>query len=217
VTVVAGIVVEASAFDIGRVLSATTARIDLTEFVPVDGRPVPYFWKEHGDDEAFERAVRADDRVASLTNLDGRSDASLYRVDWAGLVDGLVGALHDHHVLVEEGWTDDGERWRFRLRAPSQQALSAFQQACSDRGIRLDVRYVSRDPDDTPTAFGGLSAEQHEALVLALRNGYFDIPREHSQSELATMLGISRQSFGRRLRRAERNVFEALFWEELDG
>jgi predicted DNA binding protein len=31
------------------------------------------------------------------------------------------------------------------------------------------------------------------------------------------MLGISRQSFGRRLRRAERNVFEALFWEALDG
>jgi hypothetical protein len=217
VTVVAGVVVEAAAFDIGEVLSATTTRIDLAEFVPVDGQPVPYFWKEHGDDEAFERAVRADDRVASLTNLGGRSDASLYRVDWAEPTDGLVAALHDHHVLVEEGRTDDGERWRLRLRARSQRALSAFQQACLDRGVGLDVRYVSRYPDDPPTTVGELSTEQHEALVLALRNGYFDIPREHSQSELASMLDISRQSFGRRLRRAERNVFEALFWEALDG
>jgi predicted DNA binding protein len=217
-TVVAGIAIDADDFDIGDVLSATTTRIDLTQFVPVEGQLVPYFWKERGGDRAtFERAVRGDPRVESLTTLDGRANAHLYRIDWAEPVDGFVGALYDHDVMVEEGGTDDGTRWQFRLRAMTQAELSSFQRACAERGIHLDVRYVTQTPDSQRGRAERLSDEQHEALLLALENGYFDIPRGNSQSELAEQVGISRQSFARRLRRAERNVLETVFWDELEG
>lgn len=217
-TVVAGVAIDADDFDIGQVLSATTTPIELTQFVPVDDQFVPYFWKERGgDEEAFERAVRTDPRVERLTHLDGRVNAHLYRIDWAERIDGLVAALFDHDVLVESAETADGTGWQFRLRAMTQEELSSFQHACVEKSIHLDVRYVTQNPASAAKEFEGLSEEQRQALVLALRNGYFDIPRGQSQSDLAERLGISRQSFARRLRRAERNVLETVFWSELDG
>lgn len=64
-SIIAGIAIDAEAFVIGQILSATTTRIDLTQFVPVDGRLSPYFWKERGGDRV--RIHRVTDHVR--TNL----------------------------------------------------------------------------------------------------------------------------------------------------
>lgn len=218
-SIIAGIAIDAEAFVIGQILSATTTRIDLTQFVPVDGRLSPYFWKERGGDrEAFEARVRADDRVASLTNLDGRTDAHLYHVEWAEDVDGFLTALCDHDILVEGARTTaGGECWVFRLRAHTQQDLSAFQEACFEKGVSVDVRRVHQNPDQRDEeSILNLSEKQREALVTALKQGYFDAPRGKSQEQIAASMNISRQAFAKRLRRAEKNVFEDLFWQEFE-
>lgn len=215
-TVIAHIAIDAEDFDIGQVLVSTTTPIQLTQFVPVDGQLVPYFWKERdGERERFERAVEADERVEALANLDGRVDSHLYRIDWADDINGLVKALHDHDILVEEGGTTDGERWTFHLRAASQEELSAFQRTCYDHDIRLDIRQLKQNPDIADAKYG-MTGDQREALLLALKHGYFNVPRGISQSDLAEKLGISPQSFSRRLKRAERNVFETLFWTDIE-
>jgi hypothetical protein len=217
-TVVAGIAVRTEDFVVGRVLSPSSTRIELTQFVPVDDHLVPYFWKERDDEQvAFERAVRSDSHVRSLTTLDGRADRRLYRIEWAAAANGLLGALADHDIMVEEGHTAGSDRWTFRLRAPSQEELSAFQATCFDGDVPLDLRHVRQNPDaGARTPVQSLSAEQREALVAAYRAGYFDIPQGHSQAEIATELGISRQAFSRRLKRAERNLLDDLLWSEFD-
>jgi predicted DNA binding protein len=52
----------------------------------------------------------------------------------------------------------------------------------------------------------GLSQEQREALVLALRRGYFETPSEVGLDELAEELDITRQALSNRIRRGNRNV-----------
>ncbi len=219
-TVIADFLVDAEDFAIGQVLSHTTTRIDLTQFVPIDETLAPYFWKEtDGDREHFERQVRADDRVQSLTDLDGRVGARLYYIEWAVDINGLLSALHDHDILVEKGRSNaDGDRWMFHVRAWDRAELSSFQRTCLDNDVPVDIQRMQHNPDGThleSVPKRRLTAKQREAVLTALREGYFDIPRGVSQTDIAEQLGISRQSFARRLKRAQRTVFEDLFWEEL--
>ncbi|WP_435078671.1 helix-turn-helix domain-containing protein [Halococcus sp. AFM35] len=213
-TVIASFSVEAAEITFGQALAATETRLELTQFVPVDGEFIPYFWKKRdGDTEQFEQHAREHPAVASLNNLDGRVDAALYRIEWSDEVDGFLDALHDHDVLVEEATTNHGEEWYFRLRAFGQSELSAFQTACFDAGIDISVQRMVHNPDtDTGNsrALVGVTDKQREALDLALEHGYFATPREHSATELAEMVDISRPAFSRRLRRAQQSVFSNL-------
>lgn len=134
-SVIASFGVASEDIALGQALAGTETRIELTQFVPVDGEFIPYFWKErNGDREQFERTVRDHPAVADLVNLDGRVDAALYRIDWAEGTDGFLDALNEQDVLVEKASTNHGEKWFFRLRAFGQEELSAFQSACYDHG-----------------------------------------------------------------------------------
>ena len=218
-SVIASLSIDADEFVLGEVLAATTTRIELTQFVPVDNQLVPYFWKEHeGDTEAFEQSVRDHSAVATLDNLDGRVNSHLYKIEWTDEVDGFLTALRDQDVLIEEGTTTDGESWLFRLRALDQDELSAFQDACYTRDVPLDIRRVLHNPDipDSIRSLIGVTSKQQEALVLALERGYFDVPRDVSADDLGEELNISGQAFSRRLRRGHRSILTNLLSDLAD-
>jgi predicted DNA binding protein len=213
-SVVAGFSVDAEDIVFGQVLAGTETRIELTQFVPVDGGFIPYFWKERdGDTDQFERTAREHPAVADLVNLDGRVESALYRIDWSDEVDGFLDALRTHDIMVEEATTNHGAEWFFRLRAFGQDELSEFQSDCYDHGIHIDIRRMVHNPDSNgghDRALVGVTGKQHEALELALDRGYFAVPREISATELADEVGISRQAFSRRLQRAQQSVFTNL-------
>lgn len=202
-TVIAGIAIPGAEFELGQVLAGmgSTARIDLTQVVPMTEGLVPYFWLSGShDQEAFEASVRGDPRVASLDRLDGAVDRALYRVRWNGDVDGFFGEVQDNGILIEEGIGTHTE-WRFRLRAADREALSRLQQACTDEDIPLDIRQVFHNPTDLSNPRYGLTDKQYEAVMLAFNRGYFHVPRDASQTDLSDEIGISRQAFSRRLSR----------------
>jgi predicted DNA binding protein len=60
------------------------------------------------------------------------------------------------------------------------------------------------------TIESSLTKQQREALVAALENGYFSVPRDTTATEVADQLGISKSSFLGRLKRAQQTVFEQL-------
>lgn len=214
-TVIAGFSINAEDIVFGQALAGTETRIELTQFVPTDGGLIPYFWKERdGDTEKFERHARDHPAVADLENLDGRVEATLYRIDWAGEADGFLDALRERDVMVEEASTNHGDQWLFRLRAFDQDELSGFQNDCHEHGIPLDIRRMVHNPTSDgrhDRALVGVTDKQYEALALALERGYFHVPREHSATELAAELDISRQAYSRRLQRAQQSVFTDLF------
>ena len=219
VSVLAVIAVDAEDFALGQVLGdgGTATRIELTQFVPVDGDLVPYFWVTHSADlDGFERHVRADSRVSRFTDLDGGVDRTLYRIEWIeGGLDGFLDALGAHAVFVERA-TGTAEEWVFRLRADDREALSKFQEACLAADIPLDVRRIVHDPAPGGPDRYGITDKQATALRLAFEEGYFEVPRGTSQTDLAGHLDISRQAYSRRLNRALDTLVESTFMTHAD-
>lgn len=207
-TTIAGLRIPSEAFSLGEVLAHPSARIELTQFVPIGEQFVPYFWVGEGyDREAFEQQVRADPRVAVLTDLNGSVTKTLYHIRWAEdtALDDFLGVLKDSNVLVEEA-EGTAEEWTFRIRAHDSETLEAFRRACLDRRIPVEVTYVYQNPTGTDLGSYELTPKQHEALALAFDRGHFAVPRESSLTELAEEIGISRQAYSRRLQRGLQGV-----------
>lgn len=199
-TIRATIAIDTADFDLGEVLTAHDTFAELTQFIPIDDTLVPYFWAENLDLDAYEAEVRADPRVAQLVHLNEGAGRRLYQIEWADNMDGFLEYIHTPELLVESG-RGTNDRWVFRIRAQSREPLAAFQAACADEGIVLQVQNAHHNPDDPERPLYGLTDKQQEALLIAQANGYFEIPQEKSLTELADEVGISRQSFSRRLNR----------------
>ncbi len=60
------------------------------------------------------------------------------------------------------------------------------------------------------TLFGELTEKQADALVRALDNGYYQLPRRLTAGEIAGRLGLPRTSFVDHLRKGENKVLRAL-------
>jgi predicted DNA binding protein len=78
------------------------------------------------------------------------------------------------------------------------------RRSVSEESIRSDT-VVS-----TASLLGGLTRKQAEALVVALDNGYFNLPRSATAVELAQRLGIPRTSFVDHLRKAQNKVIRGV-------
>jgi hypothetical protein len=74
----------------------------------------------------------------------------------------------------------------------------------SDESIR-DTLLVS-----TAMLFGGLTLKQRRALISALDQGYYQMPRSATAGEIAKRLGVPRTSYVDHLRKAENKVLGAV-------
>ncbi|WP_254528052.1 bacterio-opsin activator domain-containing protein [Natrinema gelatinilyticum] len=174
-------------------------QIELTQFVPTGDMFVPYFWVATADPASFEDAVRSDERVGQLERLKDGPKKYLYRVTWATDLDGFIRALRTHDLVVEKA-VGTSDEWQFRLRGPDHDNLSAFREVLIENGIRSTVKAVW-NPHGSNSDPYGLTDKQREAVELAFAEGYFDVPSKTNLTELADVVGITRQSFSRRLSR----------------
>lgn len=196
--------VPAEHLEFGRVLrDGPDLRIELTQLVPIGANVVPYFWAETADPESFEEAVRSDDQVRTLERLQDGPEKYLYRIEWVTAPDGFFTALREHGLVVERA-TGTPDEWQFQLRGPDNENLSEFQERLREFGIPHTVSGVWNPT--APNGLYGLTDKQRQAVTLAFSEGYFEVPAETNLTELAERVGISRQSFSRRLTRGLRAI-----------
>jgi hypothetical protein len=183
--------------------------LELEAIVPTGNRILPYFWATGGDFEAFERRVLADSAVESAAQLDRVDDTALYRVEWGPDVPGLLTGLAKTEAVVLESMTID-EGWFFRVRFPAHDQLGDFYNFCTDADITVRVKrvYTLAEASRAGRTFD-LTPEQREAIVLAVRMGYFTVPRETDLHEIAAELGISQQATSKRVRRGADKVLRS--------
>lgn len=156
------------------------------------------------DFTAFEVALIADDTVESADRCSAGDERHLYRVTWSDLDDSLCRVLGSADATLTRAVYADG-RWELRVHFPSREALRRFHERCRGRfSVTLDR--VAEAGDARPDADETVTIAQREALVTALERGYFDVPRDATQEDLADELGISSQSVSQRLRRGQRNL-----------
>lgn len=187
-------------FTLGEVLDADAVeRIDLTQFVPVGGELVPYFWAQTDDVEAFESSVEDSRHVAEIERLDGANGRSLYRVQWETGTDELLDGFRTCELTVHRASMSDGG-WEFTLITGDKATFEEFLSHCDERSISVTVHRLSTS-DNWENALYGLTAKQREALHRAYESGYYDADENVTMAELSDGLEISQQSFSGRLER----------------
>ncbi|MDS0282093.1 bacterio-opsin activator domain-containing protein [Haloarcula onubensis] len=196
------IAIPADAFLLEAALSENPdLNVRLERAVPTKSSFVPYFWVADHSIEAIEAALRADADIDSFEIVDSVAGENLVRASWASGVDGFLDALTDADGTILEGTAEAGS-WRFSLRFPGHDDLSTFYRGCVDHGISVDVETVHNP--GVPEMLGldfDVTEPQRDALVTALDEGYYDVPRGINLTELADRLGLSDTAVSQRLRR----------------
>ncbi len=199
--------VDSAEFTLGQVLSnGADRRLELERIVPTGDAIMPFVWVTADEFTAFEEHVRDSPRVKALHALDRIDGKGLYRIEWADRRDDhLIGGIAMAEAAVLEARGD--EHWMFRLRFTDHERLSQFHNYLTDHDIRIHIERTYTLSEETERGHRfDLSEEQREALVLALRRGYFDTPSEASLDELAAELDITRQALSNRIRRGTETV-----------
>jgi len=201
-SVITEIRISSDAFELGQILSLEqTSAIELETLVPSGDVTVPLFWVYEPVENGFLEAVERYPTVNTVTEVDVFDDRTLIRIDWDASQDHLFQCIleHDGQIL---GATGSSEGWNFEIRFSDRETLSQCQTCCEDAHISLELTRIYNPTDPEAGPWYGLSEPQREALTLAIRRGYYDIPRGCTTAELADELGISDQAVTERLRRA---------------
>jgi len=212
VTTIADVTVPVGTIPPGSALADTDTHIEIVHHISIDDGPEQYLRVlDSADLDAFETAVHADHRVATLTAIDRTATHPLYRIEWARPPP--CPALYRDDLLIER-MSASPAGWTFRVRAGDLDALGALQRDCRNAGVRLEVGRLDQSADDPGSNPYGLTPKQHALLTTAIEDGYFTVPRETTLVDLAAKLGVSDQAVSECLRRAQRNLVRATILAE---
>lgn len=189
-------------FELGQILSVEgQTSIELETLVPVGQSTVPLFWVHNSTRESFVEQVQNHSSVTTAREVDVFEDRTLFTLDWDAGSDVLFRGIQEFEGQVISA-VGTQNTWEFELRFDGHESLSAFTEYCESEGISLDITRVYNPTDPENSLWYGLTEPQREAIMLACREGYYDIPRGCTTKELADQLGISDQAVTERLRRA---------------
>ncbi|WP_192498432.1 helix-turn-helix domain-containing protein [Halorussus halophilus] len=197
--VILDVSIPADQFALGRVFEdQPDVEVELEKVVPLGKGIMPLFWISGADPEQIEASLRDDPLTNDVTILAEEGDRTLYQLDWAPEINSIIQPLvqTDGRVLEAEG---NAEEWEFRLRFHDRDRVAAFRQECRDHS--LDVEILRLYNPEFPHENGILTDEQTEAILTAYEEGYWEVPRDTTLSELATELDISDNSVSQRIRR----------------
>ncbi|AEH35544.1 helix-turn-helix domain-containing protein [Halopiger xanaduensis] len=205
-TVIADITVPADAFPLGRVLEDLPAvEIELERIVPLREAIIPLFWISGADPAVIETTLRDHAETESVEQLTAAEDRTLFEVRWGPDINGVIQALIDTRAKILEA-TGTADTWDFRLRFSSHEDLSAFNMALTESDVPVTLRHIYNPT--LPDEGDALSPRQRDALLTAYRQGYFEVPRRTTLTELADTVEVSDSALSQRLRRATNALVE---------
>jgi hypothetical protein len=200
--------VPASNFVFERIFAAhPSVRIRFESAVPVGGRSGAHAWVAGMPSGEIERAFGTAASLADVTVCGVDGDETLVSLRWEEPTELLDLLTETDATALDVVGVSGG--WRFALRFPKHENLSTFFEGCQRRGIGVSIGTV-QSPGYSVDDVGRprLTDPQREALALALREGYYDIPRRISLNELAERLGISDSAASQRIRRGSSELVE---------
>lgn len=125
--------------------------------------------------------------------------------------------LRRHDCLSLPPLTYDHGRLLARVISLDESELTAvYRDVNESHHVTVEAkRGIESVVPDVPllmldSALPDLSPGQEEALLAAIEEGYYEIPRETKTAEVASDLGISRRTFEEHLRRAENKLVKSM-------
>lgn len=207
-------------FDLGRILRVEESMtIDLESYIPTEDRAELFFSvsaADAADRDGFVDRVGNHPSVSDLERVDVFENRTLLAMAWDVRSDFLFQSVAtcEGQILRVSGTADE---WGFVIQFHSHDGMVQFREYCDAHGISftaLRSYHLRESRTEAGQRLFGLTDAQREALCLAVENGYYDIPRQCSTSDLAAELGVSGQAVSERLRRGVANFVHHTF---LDG
>lgn len=208
--IITDITIPGSEFEVGPSLEGfEDVHATFEQVVPTGKNLFPYLWVYSDFEKAVEPRLESNPAIANVRRVYEDEGQDLYEISWASETEKFLGCLRDTKaVVLKAGGT--AATWEFQLRFDQHEDLSEFQSKCMDSEITLTVdRIVTKSVVDSPGQ--NLTDAQRETIEVALRRGYFDVPRKCTMVELADELGISDQAVSARIRRAMKKLSKQLF------
>lgn len=159
----------------------------------------PFFWATGGNFDEFQQALEDDPTTTDVSVAEATDDDVLYRLEWDRDVLDLVQQMIDHHAAISEA-SARGEKWTLRLRFAEAGMVSEFQDYFRERDHQFEVHNLTHPREPRQREYG-LTKEQYDALMEAVRGGYYRVPRGTTVDDLSETLGISPNATSQRLRR----------------
>jgi len=201
-SVIAELKIPTSEFALGQTLQAVP---DITvEFERVVTHSqewiMPFLWVQSEDLDAVHREITTDPTVAKAIVADRFDDIVLYQISWSDDVRTLINGIFDQSgVLIEAN--ANASCWDVTVQFDNQRSLSDikdyFEAGLS--AFTLERLYTPETPRQMEF---NLTPSQRDTLVMAIKRGFFDVPRKTTLEDLAAELGITSTAVSERLRRA---------------
>jgi predicted DNA binding protein len=201
-TVVAELTIPTREFVLGETLEARQeATVEFERIVTHSQEWVmPFLWVRTADFAAFETALRTDPTVATAKRAEDFDGVRLYQLEWADGILRQINQIFDKHGALVEA-TGSGDEWLIMVRFDEKHSLSELQKQFEQSGTAFTLQRIQTRSEPRQPEFG-LTPAQRTALVWAVDQGYYSIPRQVEIAELADHLDISPTSTSERLRRA---------------
>ena len=152
------------------------------------------------DWDVIESALQTDPAVTDVECIAERTEGWIYRLRWDGRARHLMQQLvaEDTMLLAAHGQEN---QWNLRILTPDRNMLSEVFANLKDLNYNVDCLSIT-SYDGGDSAHSELTDEQREALTMAYKTGYYNIPQDITAEELAEQLDISHQALSERLHRA---------------
>ncbi len=145
-------------------------------------------------------------RIISSAVTGGESWLAFVRYEPTALEAAVLELLDDQPVSIN--WPIEETASGLRITVVGEEpALQELIAGMPDTIALVLERTGTYQPE---TVAASLTTRQHEVLETAIAAGYYEIPRQTTQRELATTLDISRSTVGDHLRRAEAKIIRSV-------
>ena len=151
-------------------------------------------------EDRLAETMRDDPTVSNPTRIAAFGQRTIYRATVETDLEIVPGRCAEHGLFVF-AITSEGRGWTARVHLPDRDALAAVRRLYRDRGVSFRVMQLC----DSAVSDDGtylLTEDQCELLLLAYEAGYFDVPREITQDDLAERLDVTDSAVSQQLRRA---------------
>jgi predicted DNA binding protein len=172
-----------------------------------------FYHVESSDFGQFEDGLRNDHTVGEFERVietrDGKAIYSFEYTDEAKVFSPVISTANGVVLDME----NDGNAWIFTVWMPERTNLAGLWDTARRHDIDIELLRVSEYASLGNTD-AGLTDSQREALLVALKAGYFEEPRNATLGEVAAELDISQPAAGGLLRRGIKRLIVSSLTED---
>jgi predicted DNA binding protein len=181
--------------------------VEFERTVPVERGDRSLFWTRESDPERVASIIKGWETTEYANVLSDGNGGGLFEVVWKDDCGDFVESTDGSAFRFLDVVGSDGA-WNLTTWFSSRNDLVRFNETLTGSGVPVTLERVQSAPVNERSS---LSAEQREAVSLAYRRGYFEVPRQCTKQDLAAEAGISDTAFSQRLRRGVAACIEEAF------